>query len=260
MPTDLRDPIRNAAVWFVAAFGLLASALLAGVNLSGDVLSASRHPAWVVGLVVVSVGSAVAVIVEATRVLLPAASLEQLADLEDEERGRLQRGRPADKQAVTWVEVATRNAVGVLNHLATDRGHEKAPVQLRSELRQGESVSAEVARMVADADAWQTSRAFGRLRRVTFVATALILAAVLAWQPVTRHTNEGTPDQPLPVTVTLRKSPSVVIGHGCTARKLIGVAILGSLDRNPLIALPPQADCRAAIVTVTKDLGWVEAR
>jgi hypothetical protein len=267
--SDWDDPVQRAAVWYLAAFAGLASVLLAGVQLSDFHWDANPAPWWAALTAAVAVGAALTIVSMATRVLLPKYTITDLVALETAARKKLTRAdltaaplEPTDK---VWAAV-TRNDK-VLQSLAVDdgfRAESDAPIKLSTLANDGDSTAqGRLRELVAAANRRQTRIAFRQLRQITLPGTAILLACVLIWPAVSTASdrNPASPTDPVTVTVTLLSSqqPATIIGPGCSQRVLTGVAIEGQLDQQPLVAIPEQADCPAAILRVSPTVGSVAA-
>lgn len=260
---DWDDPLQRAAVWYVGAYGALGTVLLAGLSLAGFHWSTATHPLAAVACVVAAVGAALWVVTAATGVLTPRYSIGDLV--------KLQRAAEAKVPGSGWPAVAEED--GVLKALVTQDGLAAADYSPRDSLTAAEDPSATAdARQAAAARCDRLVRAanrraagerFGTLRFVAPCATALILAAVLSWTSVSAPADdEATPTHPL--AVSLHRAPGQdwpgELATGCHETELEGVALVGRLDREPLVATDPAADCPATVLRMTSALGWVTAR
>jgi hypothetical protein len=273
------DPTQRAAVWYVAAFGVLASVLLAGTTLSRFEWQEAAYPYAAVTAMGIAVSSAVSVVVVATQVLVPRFSVEDLLDRQRraEDRLRVLRGSAAREdrswrdrlpEDQLWREVADQDPV--LRRLFTRGDFQEpgdSPLELRARARnrqlsdQERTAAADrLALLVETANQHAARDAFKRLRTWTPIASALILACALAWPALSRsEATLASASSPIPVTVTLGSGvdPEAVVGPGCHLRTLTGVAVSGDVSAAPLVAIPDQEACGHTIVRVTQHIGSV---
>jgi len=245
--------VQRAAIWYVGAFAALGSALLAGSSIAGVDWRHAAHPWDALLLVGAAVVAAFAIVTMASLVISPGCTAAALRRREDRIQQRLQQ-RTGGK-AVTWPEVAGEDRQ-VLRALYSDEADfGRSPNDLWAAARGGDpDARKELASMVAAANSWLAYHRFRRLRYVTPIAAALVLAGGVAWKPLTAAPANDNPASatPVPVVVTLapRVSPGQLIGPGCSLRVLDGVALAGNFGSVVTVAFAPQGDCPAAIVNV----------
>jgi hypothetical protein len=258
------DPIQRAAVWYVAVFGSAAVAIFTGANLTGFVWSKAAHPRAAAGILLLALVSCLVVVVLAARVLIPAVTLD----------GLMERQRQAEQVSndKTWPKVADSDRM--LNYLVKHNsffddsyapitanavaGDTDKPAADRAEAR------ARCVELVQAANARRTRSAFVVLQWATPIAAAVVVGCAVAWGSVAKESvdNVASGTNPIPVLVRISPNvdPSFVVGRGCTARLLYGVAVSGDLDASPIVAIDAQGDCSATLLTVASWIGKVMRR
>jgi hypothetical protein len=252
------DPVHRAAVWYVAAFAALVSVLLAGIQLGSFDWSQARQPLLATLCIAVAVLAAAGVLVVASRVLVPRHSLFSLVERADKARKKLQRKTPS--AAVEWRTLAAKD--WLLSQLATMEGFTDDPQTLMNGRDAGDqAVAGKADRMVRSANALQSRRTFHRLQVFLPVACIFVVGGAVGWGNFSKTQDSSSSSaDPIPVTLTLARTadPATAIGKSCSLRVLSGVAISGDLAQRPLVALPAQGDCAAALVQVTPAVGTVQ--
>ncbi len=253
--------MERAAVWYVGAFAALGSVLLAGVSIAGVDWNRARYPLWAVAVAGTAVLAAFTVVTLASRVIAPACSSMKLMRWEEKAQARLQKKNKG--AAVSWQEVAAEDKRVLRALLLDEAAFNAGPKEVWQRAKTGSAADlATIRTMVETADSWLARRRFIVLRFLTPVAAIVILAAALAWKPLTTNLESVTPAQPAPVTVELAPTvdPAQLIGANCTLRMLDGVAIAGSLNSSLTVAFAAQGDCPAAVVNLTPNSATIQTR
>jgi hypothetical protein len=251
------DVLGEAAKWYIGAFGVVGSLLLAGTQLSGVDWSKASNPWLAITAMSCAVAAAAAVVFIATRVVHPGETLLRLQEREDRIARRIQRKNKAP--TLDLEVIASKD--WLLRRLVVESFLDVRPTTLASLVRRDEpDAAARADVIVAAANGWRAERNFRMLRFVTPLASAVVLAGALLWSIGTQPaSNRPAVDSPVPVTIVLANEvdPASVVGPGCSARELTGVAIGGDLKARSLVAIPPQQDCPGAIVMIGSNDGVV---
>lgn len=260
MTENTPAPIATAATWYVGAFAGLGSLLLAGTQFAGLDWERAREPWLAVLSMGVSVVAASAVVVLATRVLTPSETLLTLLDREDEASRQARRQTP--KTWPEWEEVASKD--WLLQRIVAHDLIASKPTELMSLIRSGDDAARTRGVELTDAaNHWRARRSFTQLRWMTAIASIVVFSGAICWTIFSKPARSTpTTQSPVPVTVKLvaTNDPAKIIGSGCSARELSGVAIEGDLRSRTLVAFPPQNDCPEKILLVVPDIGLVSAR